>query len=463
MIHQYKAKGFNIVLDIYSGSVHLVDDVTYKIIEDYEKKSKAEIKKDIINSFNLSDEEFENAYEEVLALIDSGQLFTEDNFKNLSIDVSKRPTTIKALCLNVAHTCNFTCEYCFAKGGKYHGPDAIMSKEVAKRAIDFLLKNSGGHHNLDIDFFGGEPLMNLDVVKFTVDYARSKEKEFNKHFNFTLTTNGLLLNDDIIDYLNENMKNVVLSLDGRRDKHDHFRKTLNGKGSFDLIVPKFQRLVEKRADKEYYMRGTYTRNNLDFTEDIKTYLDLGFKRTSLEPVVGSPDSDYALRDEDLDIIYDQYEKLADMMIEAIDKDDKFIFYHYMIDLENGPCIHKRLSGCGSGTEYMAVTPTGELYPCHQFVGNSDFIIGNIFEGVKRKDLVGEFKACNCYSKEECRSCWASMYCSGGCAANNFNATGDLNHTHEYSCKLFKKRIEMALAVKIYEFLKENEKELVEAK
>lgn len=457
MIHQYKAKGFNIVLDIYSGSVHLVDDVTYNIIEKYEDSDLNQLRDDIKEKYDLDDMEVDAAFAEVKDLVDSGQLFTEDNFKDLAIDVTKRPTTIKALCLNVAHTCNFTCDYCFAKGGTYHGPDAVMSKEVAKEAIDFLLKNSGSHYNLDIDFFGGEPLMNLDVVKYTVDYARSKESEYNKHFNFTFTTNGLLLNDENIDYLNENMKNLVLSLDGRREKHDHFRKTLSGDGSFDLVVPKFQKLVEKRGDKEYYMRGTYTANNLDFTEDIKNYLDLGFKRTSLEPVVGSPDSDYALTDDHLPILFDQYEKLADMMMEAIDNDDKFIFYHYMIDLENGPCIHKRLSGCGSGTEYMAVTPTGDLYPCHQFVGNEDFIIGNIYDGVKNDELVDEFKTCNCYSKSECRDCWANMYCSGGCAANNYNATGDLNHTHEYSCKLFRKRIEMALAVKIYEFMKENEK------
>lgn len=453
MIHQYKAKGFNIVLDVYSGSVHLVDDLTYDIIENYDNLENVEA--GLIEKYSISQADFDEALKDIESLKEDGQLFTEDSFKDLAIDVTKKPSFVKALCLNVAHTCNFTCDYCFAKGGKYHGPDAIMSKEVAKRAIDFLIENSGSHYNLDIDFFGGEPLMNLDLVKYTVDYARSLEDKYNKHFNFTLTTNGLLLNDETIDYLNENMKNVVLSLDGRPEVHDHFRKTLNGKGSFDIIVPKFQKLVEKRGDKEYYMRGTYTANNLDFTEDIKTYLDLGFKRTSLEPVVGA--GPYELNDSHLDKLYSEYEKLADMMIKSIDDDDKFIFYHYMIDLENGPCIHKRLSGCGSGSEYMAVTPTGDLYPCHQFVGNPDFVIGDVFKGVENKDLINEFKSCNCFSKEECRSCWASMYCSGGCAANNYNATGDLNHTHEYSCKLFRKRIEMALAVKIYEVLKENEK------
>ena len=458
MIHQYKAKGFNIVLDTYSGSVHAVDDITYEIISLYEDNSRDEIK-NILADYNLTDDEFNEAYNEVDQLVNEGMLFTTDNFEDLSIDVKKRPTSVKAICLNVAHTCNLSCEYCFAKGGKYHGPDAIMDIETAKKAIDFLIANSGNHYNLDVDFFGGEPLMNWDVVKETVSYARSLEEKYNKHFNFTLTTNGMLLDDEKNEYLNNNMKNVVLSLDGRKEVHDEFRKTIGGKGSFDTVVPKFQEFVKSRGDKEYYMRGTFTANNLDFTEDIKTYLDLGFKRTSLEPVVGNTDSPYALKEEDLPLLFDQYEKLADMMIEAIDNNDEFIFYHYMIDLENGPCAHKRLSGCGSGTEYMAVTPTGELYPCHQFVGNEDFILGNLDQGIKRNDLVNEFKTCNCYSKEECKTCWANMYCSGGCAANNYNANGDINKIHEYSCKLFRKRIEMAIAIKIYEYLNQNKEEV----
>lgn len=459
MIHQYKAKGFNIVLDTYSGSVHAVDDITYEIISLYEDKSREEIK-NILADYNLTDDEFNEAYNEVDQLVRDGMLFTTDNFADLSIDVKKRPTSVKAICLNVAHTCNLSCEYCFAKGGKYHGPDAIMDIETAKKAIDFLIANSGNHYNLDVDFFGGEPLMNWDVVKETVSYARSLEEKYNKHFNFTLTTNGMLLDDEKNEYLNNNMKNVVLSLDGRKEVHDEFRKTIGGKGSFDTVVPKFQNFVKRRGDKEYYMRGTFTANNLDFTNDIKTYLDLGFKRTSLEPVVGNTDSPYALKEEDLPLLFDQYEKLADMMIEAIDNNDEFIFYHYMIDLENGPCAHKRLSGCGSGTEYMAVTPTGELYPCHQFVGNEDFILGNLDQGIKRNDLVNEFKTCNCYSKEECKTCWANMYCSGGCAANNYNANVDINKIHEYSCKLFRKRIEMAIAIKIYEYLNQTKKEEV---
>lgn len=454
MIHQYKAKGFNIVLDTFSGSVHAVDDVTYEIISLFENYNKDEIRKKL-EKYNLSDEEYDEAYEEVDNLVKEKLLFSTDNFSNLSIDLNKRPTYVKAICLNVAHTCNLSCQYCFAKGGKYQGKDALMTLETAKDAVDFLIKNSGNHYNLDIDFFGGEPLMNWNVVKETVTYARSLEEKYNKHFNFTLTTNGMLLDDEKISYLNENMKNVVLSLDGRAEVHDKFRKTLSGKGSFDLVVPNFQNFVKQRKDKEYYIRGTFTANNLDFTNDIKTYLDLGFKRTSLEPVVGNSKEDFALKDEDLPFLYDQYEKLADMMIEAIDNNDEFIFYHFMIDLENGPCAQKRISGCGSGSEYMAITPDRSLYPCHQFVGNSDFVIGNLDQGILRNDLINDFKTCNCYSKEECKTCWASMYCSGGCAANNYNAKGDINSTCDYSCKLFRKRIEMAIAIKIYQYMKES--------
>ncbi|MDY3006992.1 thioether cross-link-forming SCIFF peptide maturase [Anaerococcus porci] len=457
MIHQYRAKGYNIVLDVYSGSVHLVDDITYDIIELFDKDKKY-IKKEIQKLHNISNEEFEESLSEVESLKNQNLLFSKDDFKDITIDIDNKKTYLKAMCLNVSHTCNLSCEYCFAKGGRYHGPEAIMTWDVAKSAIDFLLKNSGSHFNLDIDFFGGEPLLNWELVKKTIDYARSKEEEYNKHFNFTLTTNGVLLDDEKIDYLNENMKNVVLSLDGRKEKHDEFRKTIDGRGSFDKIVPKFQKLVEKRGDKEYYMRGTFTANNLDFTEDIKTYLNLGFKRTSLEPVVGNSEEDYALKEEHLPKIYNEYEKLADMLIEAVDKDNKFIFYHYMIDLNNGPCVYKRISGCGSGSEYMAVTPTGDLYPCHQFVGNENFKIGDVYDGIKREDLISNFKKNNLYSQKKCRDCWAQMYCSGGCAANNFNAGGDINKIYDYGCKVFKKRIEMALAVKIHEFLRENEKE-----
>ncbi|MDO4595343.1 MAG: thioether cross-link-forming SCIFF peptide maturase [Tissierellia bacterium] len=455
MIHQYKLKGFNIVLDVYSGSVHAVDDVTYDIIEKFENNSYEKIKDCIIDKYKISNKEFDEAYGEVKALKDNNLLFSKDEFEDLTFDLSNRKTYLKALCLNISHTCNLSCEYCFAKGGKYHGPDAIMSFDVAKRAIDFLIENSGYHKNLDIDFFGGEPLLNWDIVEKTVDYAKSVEEKNNKIFHFTLTTNGMLLDEKKSEFLNKYMKNVVLSLDGRKEKHDNFRKTLSGKGSYDVIVPKFQKFVESRKDKEYYIRGTFTANNLDFTEDIKTMMDLGFDRTSLEPVIGDPNEPFALKEEDLPKIYSEYEKLADMIMEKIDKNEEFTFYHFMIDLENGPCIQKRVSGCGSGSEYMAVTPTGDLYPCHQFVGEEDFKIGDVFNGIKRVDLIDNFKKSNTYSNDKCRSCWAKMYCSGGCTANNYHATGDINQIYDYSCKIFQKRIECALAVKVYEYLEAN--------
>lgn len=453
MIHQYKLKGYNVTLDVNSGSVHIVDDVTYDIISMFQNEKNV-ISKYIIEKYKISPTEFDEAYEEVDELVKAGLLFSKDIFENIAIDMSKRKSFLKALCLNVSHSCNLSCDYCFAKAGKYNGKEHLMSLDVAKRAIDFLLENSASHRNLDIDFFGGEPLLNWNVVKETVFYALSKEKEYDKNFQFTLTTNGMLLDLEKINFLNKYMKNVVLSLDGRKKIHDKFRKTLSGKGSFDIIVPKFQEFIKKRKDKEYYIRGTFTADNLDFTEDIKTMMDLGFDKTSLEPVIGNPNEPYALKEEDLPVIYEQYEKLADMLIERIKDKKDFTFYHFMIDLENGPCIHKRISGCGSGSQYMAVTPTGDLYPCHQFVGDEAFKIGDIFKGIDKKDLIEKFKTCNTYSKEECRKCWARMYCSGGCAANNYHATGDINGIYDYSCKIFKKRIECAIAVKIFESTQE---------
>lgn len=454
MIHQYKQNGYNIVLDTYSGAIHIVDDPTYEAIQMLdEKKERSEIETQLKNKYDLKEEEIQGLFGEIDSLIESEQLFTEDPYEKLSLDVTKRPTFIKALCLNVAHTCNLTCDYCFASQGKYKGHRAIMSFDVGKRAIDFLLENSGSHHNLDIDFFGGEPLMDWEVVKQIVDYARSKEEEWNKHFRFTFTTNGVLLNDEIIDYLNENMDNVVLSLDGRREVHDRLRRTVNGKGSYDLIVPKFQELVRRRGDKEYYVRGTYTRENLDFTEDVKHMADLGFDRLSMEPVIADPKEPYALNEDHLEELYAQYEELANEMIRRREAGKPFIFYHYMLNLEEGPCIYKRISGCGAGTEYLAVTPTGELYPCHQFVGDKEWCIGNIYEGIKKPELSSVFKTCNCYSRPDCHDCWAKLYCSGGCSANAVHVTGDLQGVYDFSCKLFRKRIECAVMLKVDEAMK----------
>ena len=458
MIHQYKLNGYNIVLDTFSGSVHCVDDVSYDIISLYDKNvEKEDIKKQILEKYpELTKEDVEEAIGEVDTLIQNKQLFTKDIFKGQNLDLKKRDTVVKALCLHVAHTCNLNCEYCFAGQGKYHGEDAIMSYDVGKRALDFLVENSGTRKNLEVDFFGGEPLVNFDVVKQLVAYARSIEKEKNKHFRFTLTTNGVLLTDDVIDLLKKEMNNFVLSLYVRKEINYSKRKKLNGEGSYDIIVPHFKNFVEKRGNKEYYMRGTFTRNNLDFTNDIFHMADLGFKELSMEPVVSKPDTDYALREEDLDTLFEQYEILAKEMIKRKREGNPFTFYHYMIDLSGGPCIYKRITGCGSGTEYLAVTPNGDFYPCHQFVGDKKFLMGNVWDGVTNTELRDEFKLCNVYSRKECENCWAKLYCSGGCAANSYHTQGSINGVYEYGCKLFRKRIECAIMVKIAEAMDEAE-------
>ena len=457
MIHQYKLNGFNIVLDTYSGAVHCVDDLSYDIIELYQEKSKEEIKQEMLEKYKeIKESDIEETFGEIENLIKEGKLFSKDIYEGKNLDLKKRDSVVKALCLHIAHTCNLNCEYCFAGQGKYHGEDALMSFEVGKQALDFLVKNSGTRKNLEVDFFGGEPLVNFEVVKQLVKYARSIEKENNKHFRFTLTTNGVLLNDDVIEFLNEEMDNVVLSLDGRKEINDAKRKNINGDGSYDIIVPKFKKFVEKRGNKEYYMRGTFTRNNLDFTNDIFHMADLGFTELSMEPVVSSEETDYSLREEDLDKIYEQYEILAKEMIKRKKQGNPFTFYHYMIDLSGGPCIYKRITGCGSGTEYLAVTPNGDFYPCHQFVGDKKFLMGNVKDGIANKELRDEFKLCNVYSRKECKDCWAKLYCSGGCSANSYHTTGSINNVYDFGCKLFRKRIECAIMVKIAEAMEEME-------
>ncbi len=448
MVHTFRQNGYNVALDSASGSVHCVDDVAFDVINAYENTSRDEIIRTVSSKHNVSEQDVIECLEDVDGLKAEGLLFAEDTFRPDVEKLAKRDTVIKALCLHVAHTCNLNCEYCFAAQGKYHGERALMSFEVGKRALDFLVENSGTRHNLEVAFFGGEPLMNFDVVKRLVEYARSIENEKGKHFRFTLTTNGMLIDDDVIDFANREMDNVVLSLDGRREVNDRFRKTAGGQGSFDVIVPKFQKFVNARGDKSYYMRGTFTHFNPDFTKDIQTMLDLGFNELSMEPVVCPPADAYALTEEDKQTVLKEYEKLADMMLEREKQGKPFTFYHYMLDLEGGPCIYKRISGCGSGTEYLAVTPTGELYPCHQFVGNKDYLMGDIWQGVTRTDTRDKFKRCNAYSRKECDDCWARLYCSGGCAANAYNATGDINGVYSYGCDLFKKRIECAVALQI---------------
>ena len=453
MIHQYKLGGYNVVLDICSGSVHVVDEVAYDIIALFEEHTREEIIKTVgekyINGADITAADIEECYAQVAALRDAGKLFSPDTFEPMAGKLKEKTAgVVKALCLHIAHTCNLNCSYCFASQGKYHGDRAVMSFEVGKRALDFLVENSGTRHNLEVDFFGGEPLMNFDVVKQLVAYARSIEKEHNKNFRFTLTTNGVLIDDDVIDFANREMSNVVLSLDGRKEIHDRFRVDYAGKGSFDKIVPKFQKLVEARGGKNYYMRGTFTHANPDFLEDIKTMLDLGFTELSMEPVVCAPGDPAELTDEDMEIVKDQYEKLAELMLERHREGRPFTFYHYMIDLTGGPCIYKRISGCGSGTEYMAVTPWGDLYPCHQFVGDEKFKLGNIYDGVTNTEKQGEFAACNVYARPECRDCWARLYCSGGCAANAYHSTGAVTGVYKKGCELFKKRMECAIMLAI---------------
>lgn len=454
MVHQYKLNGYNIVMDTASGSVHLVDEVAYDIIEMYENHTKDGIISGILKKYaaqpDVTESEIEECLDDISVLIKQNKLFSEDKYEKLAYEFKNNSNVIKALCLHVAHTCNLNCSYCFASQGKYKGDRALMSFETGKRAFDFLIENSGTRHNLEVDFFGGEPLMNWDVVVKLVEYARSIEKQHNKNFRFTLTTNGVLLDDEKIDFLNENMSNVVLSLDGRPEIHDHFRKDYSGKGSYDAIVPKFKRLVEKRGGKNYYMRGTFTHNNVDFTNDIFHMADLGFKELSMEPVVCPPGDPYALTKEDLPKLFEQYEILAKEMLKRKKEGNGFTFYHYMLDLKNGPCIYKRITGCGSGTEYMAVTPWGELFPCHQFVGDEKYSLGNIWDGVKNTAVQDEFRKCNAYARPECKNCWARLYCSGGCAANAYHATGSISGTYEYGCELFKKRIECAVMMQAAE-------------
>lgn len=454
MIHQYKLNGYNIVLDICSGAVHSVDDVAYDIIAMFENSSEEEIISEILLKYaddeTVTRQEILECIEDIKSLKNNGKLFSNDDYLDNIQDFTENKSVLKAMCLHVAHTCNLNCEYCFASQGKYHGERALMSFEIGKQALDFLIANSGNRVNLEVDFFGGEPLMNWDVVKRLVKYARSQEKLYGKNFRFTLTTNGMLLDDEVTEFANREIHNVVLSLDGRKEVHDNFRKTWDGKGSFDLIVPKFQEFVKNRGDKEYYIRGTFTHNNTDFTNDILKMADLGFKELSMEPVVCGPSSPYALTEDDLPVLYGQYELLAKEMLKRNKAGNGLTFYHYIIDLNGGPCIYKRIQGCGSGSEYLAVTPTGEFFPCHQFVGDKNYQMGDVWKGVTNTDLLKKFKGCNAYTRKECQSCWARLYCSGGCAANSYHATGDVSGIYDYGCKLFKKRMECAIMIQVAE-------------
>ncbi len=459
MVHLFQNNGFYIVLDGNSGSVHDVDEVAYDIIGMYENTPREEIIAKITAKYNdITAADVEEVFEDIETLKKQGMLFSEDRFQGVADKIAKKPMVIKALCLHVAHSCNLACTYCFAGQGKYQGEQALMSFETGKRALDFLIENSGSRHNLEVDFFGGEPLVNFEVVKELTAYARSIEKEHNKNFRFTLTTNGVLIDDDVIDFCNREMSNVVLSLDGRKEVNDRFRKTINGKGSYDLILPKFKKLVAARKGKGYYMRGTYSRYNTDFVKDILHMADEGFSELSMEPVVAAPKDPYALREEDLPILLEQYDILGKEMDQRRKEGRPFTFYHYMIDLAGGPCIVKRVSGCGVGTEYMAVTPSGELYPCHQFVGDERFCLGDVFNGVKNQELREEFRGCSVYAHRECDDCFARFFCSGGCVANAYHTTGKLTGVYDYGCQLHRRRIENAIMLKVSEARDQRQKQ-----
>ncbi len=452
MIHQYKLNGYNIVLDIFSGSVHVTDDASYDMIAMLDEgRERDEITSEILGKYaaeGLTGQDVEDIFSDIDELTQAGKLFSRDVYEGMAFDLKNKSNVIKALCLLVSHTCNLSCEYCFAAQGKFHGKAGLMDFETGKRALDFLVENSGFRKNLEVDFFGGEPLMNFEVCKQLVEYARSIEKEKNKNFRFTLTTNGVGVTDEVIEWANRECHNVVLSLDGRKEVNDRFRVDIKGRGSYDTIVPKFQKFVKERGGRGYYMRGTFTHFNPDFTNDIFHMADdLGFTELSMEPVVASPDSPSALTKEDLPVILEQYEILAKDMIRREKEGKPITFYHYMINLEHGPCIYKRISGCGSGTEYMAVTAWGDLYPCHQFVGDPDYRLGDIWNGVTNEAVRESFRTCNAYARQECRDCWAKLYCSGGCAANAYHSTGDIHGVYEYGCEIFKKRIECAIMIK----------------
>ena len=458
MVHQYKMGGYNIAIDVNSGAIHVVDDMTYDMIEMYENSDKESIFAEMAKRYPEQQDDIVECWDEMQELIAAEELFTKDSYEPYITDFAKRPTVVKALCLHIAHDCNLACQYCFAEEGEYHGKRELMSYEVGKKALDFLVANSGNRRNLEVDFFGGEPLMNFQVVKDLVAYGRSLEKEHDKNVRFTLTTNGVLLDDDIMEFANKEMGNVVLSIDGRKEVHDRMRPFRKGAGSYDLIVPKFQKFAESRHQDKYYVRGTFTHNNLDFSKDVLHLADLGFKQISVEPVVAQNTDSYAIREEDLPQLMEEYEKLALEMVRRHGTEEDFNFFHFMIDLEGGPCVAKRLSGCGSGTEYLAVTPTGDLYPCHQFVGNTDFLMGNVDDGVVNTELRDEFKSCNVYAKEKCRECFARFYCSGGCAANSYNFHGDIHNAYDIGCALQKKRVECAIMIKAALAAKEGEKE-----
>ena len=448
MIHRYQKKGLNFVLDVNSGAVHLLDDISYAVSGLLDENMGDTCPQSIIDA--LSDytaDEIREAYDELYELKKAGQLFAQDDY----IDVSRYipvNAPVKALCLHVAHDCNLRCKYCFASTGDFGQGRKIMPPEIAKKAIDFVIARSGVRHNIEVDFFGGEPLMAWDTVTQTVDYARSLEEKYNKKFRFTITTNGLLLDEDKRKYINENMDNCVLSLDGRREVNDEFRKTVAGTGSYDTIVPKFKALVDERdPNLDYYARGTFTSHNLDFAEDVLSIADAGFDRLSVEPVTADPGCGYDLTEDDLPKIEAESDRLTDIMLERKKEGKPFTFFHFMVDLDQGPCVVKRLRGCGAGYEYVAVTPDGDIYPCHQFVGKDEFKQGSVLDQSFNMDIAQTFAGMNIYSRPKCQKCWAKFYCSGGCSAANYNMNHDMNDSYDLGCEMERKRLECAIYLK----------------
>lgn len=454
MVHTFKMKDKYIALDVNSGCVHVLDKLCYDLIKYMEDNSlipDEDAKKKVADYFlnTYSSAEINDGLDDISELYENGVLFSKDEYADIAINMKKN-SPVKAMCLHVAHDCNLRCKYCFADEGAYHNRRELMSAETGKKAMDFLIKHSGKRRNLEVDFFGGEPLMNFNVVKEVVEYAREQEKIHNKNFRFTITTNGILLNDENIEYINKNMSNVVLSLDGRKEVNDNVRCRIDGSGSYDSILPKLIKVAESRNQDNYYVRGTFTRYNLDFSKDVLHLADLGFKQTSVEPVVSEPEVDYSLREEDLPALYEEYENLVEEYLERKKNGNGFNFFHFMIDLEQGPCVIKRLSGCGAGCEYLAVAPNGDIYPCHQFVGTEEYRMGNLDSEEINSDIRNKFESCNVYTKPKCRDCFAKFYCSGGCMANACLLNGDINEPHEISCKLQRKRVECSLYAKAVE-------------
>ncbi len=447
MIHKYKLNGYNIVLDTNSGGVHVVDDITYDLLDNVKPPFDSECPQKVIDKLSIfyPVENIISCYNEIVELYNDKILFSEDDYERFAKYSVASP--VKAMCLNIAHDCNLRCKYCFASTGDFGTGRKMMTFETGRRAIDFLIEKSEDRENLELDFFGGEPLMNFDTVKQIVEYARSREKECGKRFRFTITTNGLLLDDDKIDFINKEMSNVVLSIDGRKETNDNVRIRVDGSGCYDSILPKFKKLVEQRGDKEYYVRGTFTKYNIDFCEDVFSLYNEGFDQISVEPVVCGSENPYALTEKELSEIFKEYERLAERILENEEKGEKFNFFHFMLDLDQGPCAIKRLRGCGCGNEYVAVTPDGDIFPCHQFVGIDEFKMGNLYDGTFNQDMKSDFAAAHVYTKPECRECWAKFYCSGGCNANNYMYAGDVHNAHRFSCQIEKKRLECAIMLK----------------